>query len=106
MSDKAFAKQDMGGPSGFEAIVPGATQVVAIGSGSVQSTSVSKTTTIVRLFSTVDCFLTFGANPTATNSGYFLPGGIIDFVGVDGGSKIAAIQSSTTGNLYIAEGAG
>lgn len=103
-SGKPLTNQAQGG--GFEAINPGTSQAVSVNSASVQSAQFGDRTSVVRLFGTVDCLLAFGQNPTVTQStGYFLPGGIIDFVGVTSLSKIAVIQSSTVGVLYITEGA-
>lgn len=108
-SAKAFAHTEQGG--GFEAIRPGTSQTVVINSNSTSvSTAFTGKTTIVRLFSTVDCYLAFGATPTVTGSSCFLPGGIIDYLGVDGGTKIATLWSATSGAgnqgvLFICEGA-
>lgn len=63
-------------------------------------------TTLVRIFATQDCFIKVGVNPTAiANSSMFVPGGIIDFIGVQPGDKIAVIRSSSDGTLYLTEGA-
>lgn len=88
----------------FQAIYPGTSQALSFSGSSAQSTAVGTQTTLVRLFATQDCFIAIGANPTAAaNTSYFLPGGIIDFVGIQPGQKIAAIQSSQSGTLYISE---
>ncbi len=102
-SAKAGAHQDQGG--GFEAMEPGAAQSVVINSNSVQSTQFSNKTSIIRLFSTVDCFLAFGNNPVAVSGNYFLPGGIIDFVGVNNVQRLAVTWSASAGTLYLVEGA-
>lgn len=102
-SAKAGAHQDQGG--GFEALEPGTSQSLVINSNTVQSSQFSAKTSIIRLFSTVDCFLAFGPNPAASSSGgYFLPGGIIDFVGVNNKPKLAVTWSASAGTLYITEG--
>ncbi len=102
-SGKAYAKQDQGG--GFEAIEPGPGQVLIVNSNSVVSSAFSDKTTIIRLFSTVDCFLAFGnSSPTVVNSSYFLPGGFIDFVGVNAKTQIAVTRSLANGLLYLTEG--
>ena len=59
----------------------------------------------MRLFCTQDAYVAFGANPTAnTTSSMFLPGGIIEYYGVTPSTKIAVIQSTAAGTLYITEG--
>ncbi len=87
------------------AVRPGATQNVAIGSSSVQSTALGASTTLVRALATVDCWLAFGSNPTATTSGYLLVAGMENFIPVTAGSKIAVIRASVDGTLNIVEGA-
>lgn len=89
----------------FQAIIPGVSQNVAVGSGSLQSTAFQTTTSIVRVSSNVDCYIVFAANPTATSSGVFLPASSSEYFGVTGGQKVAVIQSSTTGILNVVEGA-
>lgn len=101
-SAKAYAHSEQGG--GFEAIRAGAGQVVTVSSNVFSSTAFGPKTTIVRLFSTADCFLAFGSNPVMNGSSFFMPGGIIDYIGVDGGTQIAVLRSSTDGILYLTEG--
>ena len=91
----------------FQVITQGVSQVLAVDGTSVQSASWQATTTIVRLFATQDMFIKFGANPTAiaNDSGsFFLPGGIVEYFAVRGTEKLAAIQSTTAGTLYVTEG--
>lgn len=103
-SGKPLTSQAQGG--GFEAIIPGTSQAVSINSASIQSAAFGDKTSVVRMFATQDCLLAFGANPTVSQAtGYFLPGGIIDFVGVNALWKVAVIQSSAVGVLYLTEGA-
>lgn len=102
-SAKAYAHSEQGG--GFEAIRGGGNgQLISFSSGAIQSNAFSGKTTIVRLFSTKDCWLSFGSNPTITGSTFFMPGGIIDYIGVDGGWKIQVQRDTADGILYIAEG--
>ncbi len=102
-STKALANQH---GDNFEAIIPGLSQTVAVGAASAQSTALDDNTTIVRLFATVDCFIAIGSNPTAASAtGMFIPGGIIDFIGINKNDKIAVIRSSASGSLYLTEGA-
>ena len=72
---------------------------------SAQSAALSASCSVVRLFATQDCFILFGANPTALTTSHFLPAGVVEYFGCAGGDKIAAIQSSVAGTLYISEGA-
>lgn len=94
----------------FEAIFPGTSQKLAFTGVSAQSSALGVTTTIVRLVADADCFVLIGSNPTADAAGtsVFLPKGVVEYFGVDGSvnaQKIAAIQSSAGGNLWITEGA-
>lgn len=90
----------------FEAIRPGTSQSLSFNGVSAQSNAVGIHTSIVRLFATQDCFIRVGENPTAVGgTSMFVPAGIIDFIGVLPGDKIAAIRSVSDGVLYITEGA-
>lgn len=90
----------------FEAIIPGISQSVAVGAASVQSAALQSKSSIIRLFSTTDCFILIGATPTALQDGtsMFLPAGVIEYFGVNGAPLVAVIQSSASGTLYITEG--
>lgn len=83
----------------------GPNQKIIFGAVSAQSTAFNANTTIVRIFSTKDCYIQYGANPTATTSDMFIAGGIIEYFGVEPGSKIAVIQDLAGGTLHISEGA-
>lgn len=90
----------------FESIYIGTTQKIAFTNSSLQSTnSISNNVTIVRLYADQDCYIAMGANPTATTSGLYLPGGIIEYFSVNAGDKVAALRSTLDGTLYITEGA-
>ncbi len=91
----------------FETIIPGVSQKLAISASSVQSAAFGASTTVLRLFATNDCYILLGSDPTALADGtcMFVPGGIVDFVGVLPGAKLAVIQFSQNGYLFITEGA-
>lgn len=90
----------------FDAIVPGTSQTVSVGASSTQSSALQTSTSIVQLCATVACFVAFGTNPTAiAGTSLFLPANVPVKVGVNGGSKVAVIQSSSGGSLYVTEGA-
>lgn len=91
----------------FQCISPGVSKVLSVGAASVQSTLPSEGVTIVRLFSTVDAWVSFGSNPIAaaeSSSSMFLPGGIVEYFETRPDEKIAVIQSAIPGKLYITEG--
>lgn len=95
------------GAEKFQAICIGNNQVLTTSGSSQQSNSVSDQTSIVRLFCTKDCFIAIGPNPvvdTSGTTGAFLPGGIIEYFGINPKDKIAVIQVSASGTLYITEG--
>lgn len=93
----------------FQAIYPTTSQRLSVSSSSVQSNAVESGTSIVEIFATTDCWVVFGASPTAVaNDGYsfFLPAGLFKYYGIQPGHKIAAIRSSSDGLLYIIKGGG
>jgi hypothetical protein len=81
----------------------GTSQTVAFTATSAQSTAVGTSTRIVRLVATQPCFFAIGTNPTATTSGVYLPAGVVQYVSITGGHKVAAIQASAGGSLYVTE---
>ena len=83
----------------------GASQKVTIGAASAQSATFSDSTTIIRIFTTTDCYIKVATNPTATTSDMFIAGGIIEYFGIEKGHKIAVIQDASGGTLHITEGA-
>lgn len=103
---------------------PALSQTVAIGAGSIQSAAFStgpmntysqalntpitspNNTTHIRLVGTADCWVSFGANPTAAIAGIssiLLPAGIPEYFWVYPGEKVAVIQNVGAGSLNIAE---
>lgn len=75
-------------------------QAVAIGAASAQSTPV--TGSLVDVTATVACFLAIGANPTAAAStGYYLAANTTYRLPITSGDKIAVIQASSAGTLYV-----
>ena len=73
-------------------------EVVAIGAGSLQSNAITgdnREMRLVRLFCDADCFVTWGANPTATTdgtSGRALGAENPEVFGIFAGNKIAVIN--------------
>lgn len=82
----------------------GATQVIAVGtSSSAISNATDADTRLLRLATTTDAHVKIGDSPTATTSDPILPAGAIDYVIVEGSTKVAAIQVSTGGSLSVTE---
>lgn len=78
-------------------------QVVAIGSGSLQSAAINSNF-VVTLTATSDCWFAVGSNPTAqanTAGNDFLPAGTKWTLSILKGQKIAVIQNASSGNLVI-----
>jgi hypothetical protein len=95
-------------PEMFQCVSPGVSQVLTVGAASVQSALPQPGVSIVRLFSTVDVWVSFGANPTAVAEGstsMFLPAGIVEYFQISSNEKLAVIRNAASGKLYITEGA-
>ena len=89
-----------GVPGGaFPAIKPGTTQNVAVGAASAQSAAVGGL--VVRVVSSTDCHIAFGANPTALATSMFLPAKLPEYFVCAPTDKLAVIQDTAGGNLSI-----
>jgi hypothetical protein len=102
---------------------PALSQTIAIGAGSIQSAAFSvgrpdsynadgtpitipNNTTHIRAVATADCWISFGANPTAVVAAVtaiLLPAGVPEYFWVVPGERIAVIQNVGAGSLNIAE---
>lgn len=82
----------------------GPAQAVAVGVASTQSTALSGSTTfMVRLLATVDCYVAFGANPTATTSSTRLIANQPEYFAAKAGQKIAVLRVTGDGSLSVTE---
>lgn len=79
------------------------TNVVTISGSSAASPAFTNQTTIVRVVSTTDCHIRFDGTPTATTSSMLLPANVVEYFRVTPGHKIAGIQRSAGGSLYVTE---
>jgi hypothetical protein len=110
-----------------QAARPALSQTIAIGAGSVQSApfqtyspqgsyaagpvagvpiTTPNNTLHVRLVATADCWIAFGANPTAVASAatsILLPAGVPEYFWVYPGERVAVILNVATGVLNVAE---
>jgi hypothetical protein len=84
----------------IQALCPSTTASVAIGGTSVQLT-IPSNTEVVRIAATADCYIEFGANPTATDESMLFPYGVEVFRLPLGVTKIAVLQVSTSGVLAV-----
>lgn len=84
----------------------GVSQKLAYTGTTAQSAAVGANTQLLRLVATSNCHVLVGSNPTAVADGtcLYLPLGIPQYVGCTPGDKVAAIQDSAGGNLFITEG--
>lgn len=92
----------------FNSMFLGQQQIIALTGSSVQAASAFlATTTLVRLVADHACYIDISTSPSAaTGTGKYLPANVVDYIGVKGGCKIAAIQAATGGGtLFITEGA-
>lgn len=80
-----------------------AAQDIATGAGSAQSTAFDVKTKIIRVSCTVACRILTGVNPTALATSTLLPANWIDYLWVNPGDKLAAIQEVAPGKLSITE---
>lgn len=79
-------------PAGAEPAV--ATQTVAIGGSSTQSSAFNALTRFVRIHTDAICSIAFGANPTATTSTARMAANQTEFFGVVPGQKVAVITNT------------
>jgi hypothetical protein len=77
----------------------GPTVVLAFTTTSAQSPVVSANAAL--LVATSGCYLAFGANPVASASGFYLPANFPLAISFDPTAKIAAMQQTAAGSLYI-----
>ena len=78
----------------------GVTQKVTIGSSSAATTNaVGSGAILVR--ATSDCHIVLGDAPTATSADFLLRSGELLAITCSGTNKVAVIQDSAAGNLYV-----
>ncbi|MGG5810923.1 hypothetical protein [Falsiroseomonas sp. CW058] len=82
----------------------GTMRSVAIGASSTQSAVLTAGASIIRLVSTSDCWVVIGVGADASSGGFFLPAGIVEYVGVPSGPVcVATRRHSVDGTLSIVE---
>jgi len=88
---KDMAPSDSGAGLQIARMPPIAEQAVTITGTSAQSAALNAQTKFVRITSDGVAQIAFGANPTATTNSLRMGAGTVEYFGVVGGSKIAAI---------------
>ena len=79
---------------------PGTTQTLAVGSASVATAS-AVGASLVRLVSTVNCYLAVGSAPVATSAGMYLPANVPEYFVLNLADLVAVLQVSSAGTLFI-----
>jgi hypothetical protein len=91
----------------IQALLPSTTQTVAIsGTSAATTNALSKNIVVIRVLATTACFINIGTGtPTATTSNTPLAANIPEYFRVNGNEtiKVAGIQLSTGGSLYVTE---
>jgi hypothetical protein len=80
------------------------TQYLSVSGSNVKSSAIS--TPVVRIYSTIDCYMRQGADPTATvpTGGVgddFIPAATLLRVGVSPGNKLGFITTGSTGTVVV-----
>jgi hypothetical protein len=56
-----------------------------------------------RVVATAAAFVAVGKTPTATTSDVYLPANVLEYVLINPGEKVSAIQAGSAGTLYVTE---
>lgn len=91
----------------IQCLSPGTTQTVAIsGTSAATSNALSKDTVVIRVVATTNCFIRIATGtPTATTADVPLMASVPEYFRVNGQNtlKVAGIQMSASGSLYVTE---
>ena len=86
----------------IQCLRPQTTDVVSVTTSSAQSSAVPANCRVLRLVANVDCFYTV-ASATATDQDVFLPSGVIEYIHVYEGDRVAVLAATIDGSLYVTE---
>ena len=84
----------------------GGAHSLTTGVGSVETDPLTDGTTVVFLFCDQNAHVKIGQDPTATTSDFLLPASNFLALRVNPGDKVAAIQETAAGTLWVSEGIG
>ena len=106
MTTEPIVTDGSGKSAGFPCIIVGNHEAVAITNTSTQSPVFQSGVTVVRLSATVDCYVSFGTNPTADSGDMYLNAFVAENFGVKEGWRVACMRvGGNNGSLSVAEGA-
>lgn len=81
----------------------GVASAISFGATSSQSAVFGAGTNIIRLVASQGAYIAIGENPTATTSSAFLPAGLVEYLRVTPGYRVAALRTSVDGVLSVVE---
>jgi hypothetical protein len=91
------------GSTALPAIFLGSCQNSAITTTVGYSTPFGSTTGLIRIVSTVDCYIQIGLTPVASTSTPLLLSGVVEYFGTSPGEKISFKSVADTGIISITE---
>jgi hypothetical protein len=69
---------------------------------SAQSAVMPANTQIVRVVCSAASYISFSADPTAdTTTSIYMPAGLVEYFAIEPGEKLAVIQDSAAGTVYV-----
>lgn len=77
------------------------TETVAYTGSAAASQALDSQVRLLRVWATTDCFVVVGNNPTADNGDMPLAAKVAEYIPINEGDKISAIQISGSGNLHV-----
>lgn len=82
----------------------GVAQKVDVGGTTAATASaLAETTRVIRVAVSTACHIAIADAPTATTSTHYMPAGCVEYFRVEGGEKVAFIQSSASGIATVTE---
>ncbi len=100
------AKDTPSSAAGFQAIHPGTSQTISVGTTSVKATNaVAASTSLIRLHCSEDAYVGIGTTGVAaTSSSMFVPADQTEYFGIEAGKFVAALRVTASGTCYLTEG--
>jgi Cu/Ag efflux protein CusF len=82
---------------------PKTSQVVAYTGTAAASTAFTSGVDVIRIVASTACHVKVNATALANGTCMFMPADQVEYIKVDAGDTISAIQDASGGNLYITE---